>query len=211
MMSRDQKPGDSTIQAKHPGQSKRVFTQTPEALHTASYNLPSEDLTISKPNQLQLPILNEEDPSQEQTPQGQFFPGRAFLPLMEEEDQDAFEDHYSLQKHQIPLGNQGYHGMGKADSPSNYKPFGTHFGPRVLTRYGHSDFLTPQARTVMSHQYGVLPGDSSSRSSPFKKNGQLPAKTQPVISNGFASFAEHAARRRTVENEEDAEAEEHDR
>ena len=198
MIPREQKVGDSQ---KQPGQPKRGFNRTPQTQLPVSNNLHSEEVSTTKTNQKISPIVNDEDPSQQMTTE-QYYPDRAFIPLIEEEDHDGYDDPYSIANHnnQHQLANQGFPNLGqmqKGDSPSNYKPFGTHFGPRILNRYGgHADFLTPQAKHVMSHQYVNLPGDSSSKSSPFQKNGQPVPKTQPVISLGFSSLAEQVVKRK---------------
>lgn len=83
----------------------------------------------------------------------------------------------------------------KADSPSNYKPFGTHFGPKILNRYGsNADYYTPQARGMvrpMQNPYSQLTyGDSSSKSNPFGKVAD--SKTMPALV-GFSSLVAQVA------------------
>jgi hypothetical protein len=199
MIHRDNKTGESQ---KHIGQSKRGFTATPQTQLPVSHHHLSEEVSTTKTNQPILPIMNDDEPSQQMTEK--YYPGRNFIPLIEEEDHDGYEDPYSIQNpiDQHQLANHSFPNIGqmqKGDSPSNYKPFGTHFGPRILNRYGgHSDFLTPQAKHVMPHQNGNLPGDTSSKSSPFQKNGHPVPKTQPVISQGFSSLAEQVVKRKVV-------------
>jgi hypothetical protein len=186
---------------KSMGQLRGGFTSaSPPRLAPPTHHLPTEEIPPSKPNQLILPIQND-DESPRAMNSGQYFQGRNnFIPLIEEEDHDGFEDPYSLNdpENQHQLGGQQFANIGqmqKGDSPSNYKPFGTHFGPRILNRYGgHADFLTPQAKNIMSHQYGNLPGDSSAKSSPFKKSGPPARKTQPELQLGFSSLAEQVVR-----------------
>ena len=178
-------------------QIKGRFTATSPTMLTAPHHLPSEKIS-SKANPLILPIQNEEETSQKNN-SSRYFPSPEFIPLIEEEDHEGYEDQYSLHEgeQQRQHNQHAYSYMGplqKEDSPSNYKPFGTHFGPRILNRYGgHADFLTPQAKHMVPHQYGN-PGDSSTKSNPFNKNGHPGAKTKPATSQGFSSLAEHVVK-----------------
>ena len=178
---------------------------------TSSTGLPitnpiSPEEISEKSKQLRVPIHDEDEPSQAIN-SSQYYPGTAFIPLIEEEDQEGYEEPYSLHNtnNQRQSKDQGFATMGplnKGDSPSNYRPFGTHFGPRILNRYGgHADFLTPQAKHVMPHQYVNLPGDTSSKSSPFQKSLTPVSKTQPVLSLGFSSLAEQVVKSQVTSSE----------
>lgn len=199
MIPRDHQNEDSH---KSMGQLKGGYNSVspPPRLPPVTHHLSTKEIPPSKPSQLMLPIHNDDEPSQARN-SGQYFQGRNnFIPLIEEEDHDGYEDPYSLNdpERQHQMGGQPFPNIGqmqKGDSPSNYKPFGTHFGPKILNRYGgHADFLTPQAKNVMSHQYGNLPGDASAKSSPFKKSGQPARKTQPELLLGFSSLAEQVVK-----------------
>lgn len=162
MIQTETKTGDSQ---KQQGHSKRGFNRTPQTQLPVSNHLLSEDVSTTKTNQKISPIVNDEEPSQQMTTE-QFYPGRAFIPLIEEEDHDGYEDPYSIANH-------------------------------------NNQHQLPQAKTVMSHQYPNLPGDSSSRSSPFQKNSKPVPKTQPVISLGFSSLAEQVVKRKVNHQREE--------
>lgn len=206
MIPKDNKTGSSLKLA----QQKRGFTETPPTQLAASQQLQSEEVSTIKTNQLLLPIEQEDEDPPRRAEQ-QYYPLRTYIPLIQEEDHDGYEDPYSIHQpnNQHQLANQGFPNLGpmhKGDSPSNYKPFGTHFGPRIINRYGgHADFLTPQAKNFMPRQYGNLPGDTSSKSSPFKKSGLPVAKTQPVISQGFSSLAEQVVKQKDGSMHDDGE------
>ena len=127
-------------------------------------------------------------------PHPSMYSGPQYIPLIEENEYEVYKELYNLDEtaNRICANMQesnNSHSL-KADSPSNYKPFGTHFGPRVLTRNaGQSDFLTPQSKHLSNRQYNNLPGDCSSKMTSLKKNENLTFKTQPELL-GFSSLVE---------------------
>lgn len=128
-----------------------------------------------------------------------YYPAGLGIPLPQEDESTGYGNLYpDISKADVRGVNiHSLPNIGKVltgDSPSNYNPFGTYFGPKILNKYGsNADYFTPQAKTMMSHKYAPQPGDASSRSSPFKKSSDPDSKTMPVLM-GFSSFAEKAAK-----------------
>lgn len=174
---------------------KGGYSHSPPSRLPFSHKPPSEEGESTGPSRPHLPTQDDEASLKPNA--GNMYQAPNYIPLIEEEPEGYGELYprdngngqqaniHSLPNIGLPLN---------ADSPSNYKPFGTHFGPRIMNRYGTNvDYFTPQAKAMLGHPYAMLPGDSSSRSSPFKKAGQ-DSKTMPSLV-GFAALAEQVANR----------------
>lgn len=183
---------------KNYGNKRRSQNNSPPSMLLKSQQISSEIST--KPSQPILP--QKEEMSSYQLNPSNMYRAENYIPLVEEDEPNGYGELYPTTEqlgnhsniHSLP--NIGQPAL--ADSPSNYKPFGTHFGPKILNRYGSNmDYFTPQAKVVMGHPYAMVPGDSSTKSSTFKKSDVLDSKTMPTLI-GFSSLAEHVAKRRTM-------------
>ena len=179
------------------GQQKGGFNGSSPSRQPLSQQMPLEDAS-TKPSQ---PILHTgEDQSSYLRHSYPRNPGKLhhtpnFIPLIEEEEAEGYGDLYPMydKLNSNPMNINSLPNIGqppKGDSPTNYRPFGTHFGPKILNRYGSNmDYFTPQAKNMVLNQYALLPGDASSKSSTFKKSGAHDFNTMPALP-GFSSLAE---------------------
>lgn len=151
------------------------------------------------PNRI-VPVQEHSPPKM--PPNGNFLPSQAIpmLPGMEEQD---YPEDYHQGYHVSPQGISPKMQQGNAqginsngDSPSNYRPFGTHFGPHILNRYGGiGDYYTPQANQFRSRmQANAPPGDISARNTQPKNPEKAHGKTVKTTNLGFSSLAEEVVK-----------------
>lgn len=185
------------------GHHKGGFNESSPSRQPLSHQIPSEDAS-TKPSQPILPIVEDES-SYPRNP-GKLYHSPNYIPLIEEEEPEGYGDLYPMDDklNSNPVNMNSLPNIGRlpnSDSPSNYRPFGTHFGPKILNRYGSNmDYFTPQAKNMVLHQYVHLPGDASTKSSTLKKNGAHDFKTMPTLP-GFSSLAEQVVKGKSPHRE----------
>lgn len=170
--------------------------QYPKTSNKISYKISSEEVS-TKPSQLLLPI--QENESVYIQSHEKFYHGVPFIPLIKEDENEGYDDIYltdsRMNQRIINYQDPSAVLQAKVDSPSNYKPFGTHFGPRIVNKYGgYTDFFTPQNKQIAGQQYTTVLGDASSRSSPFKKTG-IPSSKNQTDNIGFSSYTEEVLKK----------------